>query len=395
MIDQYFTEAQLLRHVRKSDFWKLGNFQPPQNNIKKIAEKAHQEFQKGNVPKFFFFQQNDKDIASTHSITDSLILRKLAYDISRCYGVKQSSRNIIIEQVISLLRESIPVSILRVDIKNFYESIPVDNIINKLERDGRIVKKTVSILSNIYKQRCCIFRGLPTSSVLAEIYMKDFDKKIKSDSSVYYYARFVDDIILFSLEENDGYLLDLVKSNLPQGLTVNTSKTYVAVLDNENTCKTLDYLGYKFDIKCSTKCAVKREVTISISNKKINKIKTRIVLSLKDFAQNNDKNLLLKRLKFLSGNCKISSRKFNSYLMTGIKYNYPLITSPNKSLLELDVFFRNCIYPKKNNFNINQTDPIFWGKLKKISFIAGYRDCFFHSFDRFSLYDIKKCWKYV
>lgn len=40
-------------------------------------------------------------------------------------------------------------------------------------------------------------RGLSISSVMSELYMKYFDLRIRRLEGVYYYARFVDDIVVF------------------------------------------------------------------------------------------------------------------------------------------------------------------------------------------------------
>ncbi|MFP3416485.1 hypothetical protein SB773_34170, partial [Bacillus sp. SIMBA_074] len=65
-----------------------------------------------------------------------------------------------------------------------------------------------------------------------------------------------------------------------------------------------------------------KTVKISIADKKVKKIKTRITRSFLDFIKNKDFNLLDKRIKFLTGNYGIRKNNDGSVLKAGIFYNY-------------------------------------------------------------------------
>lgn len=69
---------------------------------------------------------------SIDSLCQDLVLRKLYNNIKRIYGVKQSNRNQIIKQMISLLKEETPKWVIRLDIKHFYESIDLNRLIDVL-----------------------------------------------------------------------------------------------------------------------------------------------------------------------------------------------------------------------------------------------------------------------
>ena len=66
---------------------------------------------------------NNLPNGSIDSLCQDLVLRKLYNNIKRIYGVKQSNRNQIVKQMISLLNEGVPKWVIRLDIKHFYESI--------------------------------------------------------------------------------------------------------------------------------------------------------------------------------------------------------------------------------------------------------------------------------
>ena len=62
-----------------------------------------------------------------------------------------------------------------------------------------------------------------------------------------------------------------------------------------------------------------------IADKKIKKIKNRIIRSLTQFVKTGDFALLENRLKFLTGNYSIKKREKTNDLKAGIYYNYSLI----------------------------------------------------------------------
>lgn len=72
-------------------------------------------------------------------------------------------------------------------------------------------------------------RGLGISAVLSELYMKYFDLSIRRVGGVYYYARFVDDIIVFCSDQHSAnVVMETAKSELSKlGLTLNGKKSYI------------------------------------------------------------------------------------------------------------------------------------------------------------------------
>ncbi|EKJ5653031.1 hypothetical protein PJO11_001745, partial [Campylobacter coli] len=62
-------------------------------------------------------------------------------DIQRSFKIKQSDRNTIIEQIKCLIDDEIPKFIIRLDIKNFYETIPHDKL-KKIIKENYILEPT-------------------------------------------------------------------------------------------------------------------------------------------------------------------------------------------------------------------------------------------------------------
>ena len=88
---------------------------------------------------------------SIDSLCQDLVLRKLYNNIKRIYGVKQSNRNQIVKQMISLLKEESPKWVVRLDIKHFYESINRNRLMERFIEDGRLNFQSICLLRNLFK----------------------------------------------------------------------------------------------------------------------------------------------------------------------------------------------------------------------------------------------------
>lgn len=339
---------------------------------------------------------------------DEFTLRKINHNLKRIYKLKQSDRTSIIKQIQNLLNEKTNCYVYRLDIKNFYESIDKELIYSIID-SSYVVTRDTKILLQKFLFETFLEKGLPRginlSATLSELYMKNFDRYVKNIEGVYYYARFVDDIIVFSTNPiSIGIFNDYLKSNL--GLDLNLDKTREYKLDfksKQNAKLSIDYLGYNFkvDISLRNKNPIIKIVT-EISERKINKIKSRIIYSLIDYNRSLDYSLLKKRLLFLtctytisSLQGKISKYKNDTKLHSGLFYSYSCIDSNGESLKLLDKFFRNILFSKNKfskNLSLEQKK-----ELAKISFYIAYHRKFYRNFhkDIKEIKNITRCWSYV
>jgi hypothetical protein len=199
-------------------------------------------------------------------------------------------------------------------------------------------------------------RGICISATLSEIYMREIDNWLNREPGIYYYARFVDDIIIFAINKD---IIDSVKVKLKnklndKKLTINLQKTSILNGNDIKKEKPLEYLGYKF---CVSKNKKSKRVVISIADKKIAKFKTRIILSFLDYFKNNDFDLLKNRLVLLSGNFHLRENDDGVFLNAGIYYSYSQINDYT-ALSELNMFYRKIIYSKKGRFGNNIVNSI-------------------------------------
>ena len=143
-----------------------------------------------------------KDGWAFASAADELVAKKLNDNIRRLFKVRPSDRHAIVKQTIALAKDSQPVTIARLDIKDFYESLDRTSIVKFITEEWLLSHQNRMILKQWDRQLASqgiqgLPRGMSLSSTLSEIRIRHFDKQMKLDSEVYFYARYVDDIIVF------------------------------------------------------------------------------------------------------------------------------------------------------------------------------------------------------
>ena len=402
---QNFDSQELIKYLKKGELIR--------NDLEKEdieSEILNLEQQILNESFEFDFKFNG-EYYFLENISQKLILRKLNDNIKRIYKDEQANRKFIIQQVKTLLSETAPFWIIKTDIKSFYESINNDRIFRKLKNDAMLSYYSIFLIKKIFENNIIsptgLPRGLNISASLSEIYMRNFDKAIQRYNDVFYYARFVDDIIIF-LNNKESALelfqnLNLIISNEKIDLKINDEKTELIDGANFKILKkgynrrpihnNIEYLGYKFHLSDSEN---KREnkLKISIADKKTKKIKSRIVKSYVDFLRTNDFELLKKRVRFLTGNYGISKSNDGSVLKAGIYYNYPHINDL-EILKELNQFHKKIVYSRNGNLGVklnailtsNQRDI-----LKKHCFVAGFRNKTYNSFTYVEMSKIIQSW---
>jgi hypothetical protein len=63
-------------------------------------------------------------------------LKQIQYNFRKLYKVKQANRFAIVSQIKGLLDDNFPKYVIRTDIQEFYESIPHDILLQKLNEEN-------------------------------------------------------------------------------------------------------------------------------------------------------------------------------------------------------------------------------------------------------------------
>lgn len=362
----------------------------------------------------------------TSKLGDELVLRRLTSILSQVYKVKQSDRTSIVRQIVSLIQEGCPKYIIRLDIASFYETIDRDSLLEKIREKRLLSSYSYSLLKKFFIRLGAVLpnglpRGMGLSATLSEIYLADLDRKVRQHPGVYYYARYVDDIIIFT-NSDPLELRSNFESWLPKGMELNAKKCSHVFIGCRCThkcihqpapcpctpdkCKCtplndkyhlLEYVGYRIKFSDVLKDKNAQAYTVGISERKINKIKTRMVASFLAYRKDRNFDLLYQRIQFLTENHTLKSASNKGNLKTGIRYNYPLISNCD-DLKELDIFLGNILASSKSNFGINVQStltPLQINIIKKISFVSGYSASRSRKLSSTIVSTIRRCWKYA
>lgn len=324
-------------------------------------------------------------------LCQNLILRKLHNNIKAIYKVQQSDRNSIVRQMKILLNEDVDMWVVRLDVRHFYESINRERLITKLIEDARLSYPSITLLQSLFKDHVVVSgsglpRGMGISAAMSELYMKYFDLTIRRVEGVYYYARFVDDIIVFcSSEQSRDLVWEEARTGLSDlGLDLNVEKSYTWRPNSRGV--ELIYLGYAFRKEGNI-------VDISIADKKIKLIKTRLTKSFVRFSKDRNFNLLKLRIKFLTGNFTLYRSDTLLPIKVGIFFNYKLATN-TQCLDELDKYYQRLLHCRVGKLGsrmaLTKTEL---KDLEKYSFRFGYINHVNHHFSNDQMVMITNCWR--
>ena len=238
----------------------------------------------------------------------------------------------------------------KVDISNYFNSIPIDKLLNKLEKeiDYNLYKLFKNILSSnkviynkmIIEEEKGIMAGVAISAFLSNFYLKDMDNYFHNNNINYF--RYADDIIVFGNSYDDiisykNIIMNFLSDN---GLLVNNDKEYYF---NPGDC--VDFLGFSINgniIDISRSQVAKIKLKIKRSSHKIRKWKL-------------EKNV--KDIPTLYLMNKIYNNKFYGARNDELSWKYWFFTTINTtdSLHEIDLYMQECqryiitgVHNKKN-----------------------------------------------
>jgi hypothetical protein len=352
-----------------------------------------------------------KDVVQIDGLAHNLVLRHVTNNIRRVTGVKQDDRQFIINCIASLVSEGTAFRVYKYDVKSFYESVKAQNILLALSHDlafsGQSVRALESLFAELEAQGVSgLPRGLAISATLAEYLLRSFDAAMSNNLGVWYYSRFVDDILVITDGSEDAKeFTDLASDLLPSGLQFNAkSRDFPFAPYKKGNTKVIEgsfnFLGYSFSVtkayRDTSDNKIKRGVILDIAPSKVKKIKTRMAKAL--LAYKGDGNFvdLRDRFRVLTSNFNFSDRNTGVLRSSGIYFNYSLISPGSPSLLALDKFARTAILtpaPKNKLYPVVSSAQRL--ELLRLSFKGGHGDRRFFSFKSARLAKLTACWHYA
>jgi hypothetical protein len=399
-------------------------------NKKEIQLKELDKISKKINNKNFKFdlQAKDNDIFVIQDTSEAFFaIKQLQYNVRKTFKVKQSSRHLILSQIKLLLNDSSPKYVIRTDITKFFESVPQDKLLNKINENTLLSAQSKRFIEQILedynnkkdKTRIDPKRGIPrgvgVSSYLSELYMKDIDNQIKNMEDVVYYARYVDDIFIIispnlPKKNIDSYYLKIKEIVGRECLILHEDGDKHNLIDlsskvYRSTHYNFTYLGYKIHTEqyLNEYNITILKTSFGLSEDKKHKIERRVLKSIDYFNNKSKYDLKLARknlllcLHFLTTNTKLNGAK--NKIKTGIYYSNDLLDSCFKKdintldnklkgnwLSKIQPFtglFANSV--KKREY----TDCCKKNIIARCSFSKGFNEKTYHTFSNDELRTIK------
>lgn len=310
------------------------------------------------------------------------------------------SRNSITRALKESLEKNYSHTVYRLDIKSFFDSIPHERLLFKLRTEPRfdriteaLVAKLLTEYSEITGSPKGVPQGVGISSHLAEFYMGDFDRQMKTTRGVLFYARYVDDIVLVMDTEET---LSTVKQSISESLEalqliINDEKTTEIITDkkgNYASGESLNYLGYRFE---RTNGSLTTGLTERRHARRISRLQKSFQHWLDGSPDKTNPNtgrdgLLHDRVRYLAGNTKLLNSKAN--VAVGLYFSNSALDEDAQELKELDTLLSEFLAE-----HIDKLSPRLYERLSCIGFVDSFRDKPFYRFSQQRLKRIVQLWQ--
>ncbi|WP_353858493.1 antiviral reverse transcriptase Drt3a [Azospirillum formosense] len=415
MATMAFDVRSIRKEVRTSDF--ETNTAIRNKSVLDQAVATAVDFAKNSTGTISFssHERRGKKVFQASEFCHTLVIRKLNNNLRRITRVKQANRENIVNCLRSFLAEGVDYRVYRFDIKSFYESINRDDLLAELTSDVGFPRDSLLAIKIFFASLESqgipgLPRGVPLSATLSEYVMRTFDRNVRSGKGIFFYARFVDDIVIITdRKETRKDFVKCIKRYLPKGLNLNQSKTRITEAQNPpikksatpNMVGRVEFLGYCFKIFERQKDSanrIARKVDVDIAGYKVKKIKSRIALSVLKFLKDNSFKDLEDRMKFITGSYKMYDYEKSIVRKLGLRYSYSMINiSSSVAISDLDAFWRRIVLNRNgklgklySSISREQRD-----NLLSLTFSRGFSNNIYYHFSGERMQDLVRCWNYA
>jgi hypothetical protein len=319
--------------------------------------------------------------------------KQLQKNVELFLASRPSSRHQVVRGLAGTIRNDLPKVVVRADIAAFYDSIDHDLLLARLAQSGLSPTSVglIKLLLDEYQAIVGSAKGLPAgiglSAKLAEFFLSELDRSIRSMPNILFYGRYVDDIVIVRGDKVHGdtapatVLTTLEESLTSLKLKLNHSKSQARALTQHGHLSKFDFLGYSFFYDGG-------KLRITLTNERAARLRQRVDLALDawdkaDPSNHGRRRLLLARLRFLTGNTRLTNNKRNA--MVGIFFSNELLSSPD-ALGSLDKYLTKRL--SKSTFP-KEMVPL----IAELSFVAGFKTRVVRRFTPEELIKIRGAWR--
>ncbi len=256
-------------------------------------------------------------VISIPTIRDKIVLKILFNTLNKIYENELSNDLVhtTIDNIINNVRGTEYDSFIKIDVENFYPSLNHDILLKFISKKSR-KKEFLSILKKAFTQETLskpspkiekytnklgVPQGLSISSILASIYLIDFDKE-HSNNGHYKYYRYVDDVLILCKKEDIKTIFNEIDNDMKE---LKLKIHDIGVSDEKTDAGSLRdgfyFLGYNF-----------QENTITVRDSSINNLHNSIINIFTQYKHSKIKNeeLLYWKLNLKITGCKFEDKKY-------------------------------------------------------------------------------------
>ncbi|MSS84818.1 RNA-directed DNA polymerase [Actinomycetaceae bacterium WB03_NA08] len=316
-----------------------------------------------------------------------------------------TERNGVIRALQQALDRKYKHGVIRLDLKSYFESIPHDGIRAALVASSRIDTVTRELVDQLIQEFAVLTgndhgvpRGVGISSALADLYLSDFDRKLRTMPGVAFYARYVDDIIVVTQAADQMAGISSMISDLlvRLGLEKNASKSFDLTTNDKGQYTQgraeIEYLGYTFS-RPGGHTSLETRLTPKRTDRYVRKIECAFDSWLRskpsaERANTGSDGLLIKRIRFLSTNTRLHNSK--SGVSVGIYFSNSALPESAPQLQELDCRLTQLIEQHKGKMSERLET-----RLRQQSFVSGFKQRAFLRYSPKDLQQISRCWEHI
>ena len=151
--------------------------------------------------------------------------------------------------------------ILKLDIKNFFESINFIDIYNNCFQIEYFPKEIGMLLTHLCTYNNYLPQGSPTSSYISNLVMKEFDETIGEfcDKNNISYTRYSDDLT-FSGNFNPSIIINKIRKHLLKlGFEINNEKIHIIKKGNRQTVTGI-VVNKKLQVSCNFRKEIRKQI---------------------------------------------------------------------------------------------------------------------------------------
>jgi hypothetical protein len=302
-------------------------------------------------------------------------------------GKTRIDRSSAVQQVATSIVDRLPKSVYRSDIKSFYESIPLDRLLPRIEAERKIPPELrFSIRSFLEEYRLLkgnfgVPRGTALGAALAEFYLAPLDVFLRKQDALLH-VRYVDDIVVVVGEidpscrkSGDNIEARLEAELAALGLEVNKDKARRYDVREGHWSGVIEYLGYAIT-------PGNHSAKVLIGHKRMAKLHRRIERAFEVFQARGEESILVDRLRLLTGNTRLRFNKQQA--MVGIYFSNRDCSDPQQ-LRTLDHHLEERLRGAAVSARARKV-------ISAMSFVEGFEERRFHKFSTKRLRQMKGAW---